>query len=149
MVGGAPPGLSEDHGSHLVLYDGVCALCNGLVQFVLEHDRRGQFRFASLQSARGRAVVSGAGGNPDELNSFYLMKDFRTAHSRLLARSRAALFVVGELGWPWRLLRVVGVLPTFMLDHAYNAIARSRYRIFGRYDQCLVPRPEYRDRFVD
>jgi predicted DCC family thiol-disulfide oxidoreductase YuxK len=149
MVGNVTPGLSQADGSHLVLYDGVCALCNGLVQFVLEHDRRGLFRFASLQSPRGRAVVSGAGGNPDELNSLYLVKDFRTPRSRLLARSRAALFVVGELGWPWRILRVVGVLPTFILDRAYNAIARSRYRIFGRYDQCLAPRPEFRDRFVD
>jgi predicted DCC family thiol-disulfide oxidoreductase YuxK len=56
---------------------------------------------------------------------------------------------VGELGWPWRLFRLVGLLPTFALDRAYDAVARTRYRVFGRYDQCLVPSPEFRDRFVD
>jgi len=119
------------------------------VRFLLAHDRRRLFKFASLQSVKGRTVVAESGGNPDELNSFYIVKDYRTAHPQALVRSRAALFMVGELGWPWRLLRIVGVLPTFILDRAYDAVARTRYHIFGRYEQCLVPSPEFRDRFVD
>ena len=149
MVGAVAQGSSEAGGTHLVLYDGVCALCNGLVRFLLEHDRRRLFKFASLQSVRGRAIVAESGGNPDELNSFYIVKEYRTAHPKALVRSRAALFMVSQLGWPWSLLRVVGVLPTFVLDRAYDAVARTRYRIFGRYEQCLAPRPEFRDRFVD
>jgi len=149
MVRAAAQGSTEAAGMHLVLYDGVCALCNGLVQFLLVHDRRRLFKFASLQSVRGRTVVAESGGNPDELNSFYVVKDYRTTHPTALVRSRAALFMVGELGWPWRLLRVAGVLPTFLLDRAYDAVARTRYRIFGRYEQCLAPSPEFRDRFVD
>ena len=149
MVGPATQGSSEAGGTHLVLYDGVCALCNGLVRFLLAHDRRRLFKFASLQSVKGRTVVAESGGNPDELNSFYVVKDYRTGHPQALVRSRAALFMVGEIGWPWKLLRVVGVLPTFVLDRAYDAVARTRYRIFGRYEQCLLPSPEFRDRFVD
>jgi|SRR5436190_8175167 len=141
--------LSEPGEQHLVLYDGVCALCDGLVQFVLVRDRRQVFRFASLQSSIGQAIVKGAGGNPAELNSLYVVQNYGTARARALTRSRAALFILGELGWPWRLVRAAGVLPTVILDRAYDGIARTRYRIFGRYEQCLAPRPEFRDRFVD
>jgi predicted DCC family thiol-disulfide oxidoreductase YuxK len=136
-------------GTHLVLYDGVCALCNGLVQFLLTHDRRGIFRFTSLQSPTGQATVTRFGGNSEELTSLYVVKDYETDRARALTRSRAALFVLSELGWPWTFARVVGVLPTMILDRAYDAVARTRYRIFGRYDQCLAPRPEFRDRFVE
>jgi predicted DCC family thiol-disulfide oxidoreductase YuxK len=149
MVAADRQGSSENAGRHLVLYDGVCALCNGLVQFLLMRDRRRLFKFASLQSVKGRTVVAESGGNPDDLQSFYVVKDYRTRHPQALVRSRAALFMVGELGWPWRLFRVAGVLPTFVLDRAYDAVARTRYRIFGRYEQCLAPSPEFRDRFVD
>ena len=135
--------------THLVLYDGVCALCNGLVQFLLARDRRGIFRFASLQSPAGQAIVTRFGGNSEELTSLYVVKNYRTDCARALTRSRAALFVMSELGWPWKFARVVGVLPTAILDRAYDLIASTRYRVFGRYDQCLAPRPEFRDRFVD
>jgi predicted DCC family thiol-disulfide oxidoreductase YuxK len=141
--------LSEAGERHLVLYDGVCALCNGLVQFLLVRDRRRVLRFASLQSAIGQAIVKSAGDHPEELNSLYVVQNYGTARAGALTRSRAALFVVGELGWPWRLVRIAGVLPTVILDRAYDAVARTRYRIFGRYEQCLAPRPEFRDRFVD
>jgi predicted DCC family thiol-disulfide oxidoreductase YuxK len=132
-----------------VLYDGVCGLCNSLLQFLLTHDRRGVFAFASLQSATGRAVVDDFGGNPTELTSFYVLADYRTRHSRIFARSQAALFVVGQLGWPWKAAVIARILPTALLDRAYNAIARNRYRLFGRFDQCLAPHPEFRGRFVE
>ena len=135
--------------THLVLYDGVCALCNGLVQFLLARDRRGVFRFASLQSPTGRAIVTRYGGNPEDLTSFYVVKNYQTASARALTRSRAALFVMNEIGWPWKLARVVEVLPTAILNRGYDLIAGSRYRVFGRYDHCLAPQPEFRDRFVD
>jgi predicted DCC family thiol-disulfide oxidoreductase YuxK len=149
MVGVVRQGSSDAGGSHLVLYDGVCGLCNGVVQFLLAHDRRAMFRFGSLQSERGKEIVRDCGGNPQDLTSFYVVPHYRTANPRPLTRSRAALFVIGELGWPWRLLGVVGVLPTVLLDRVYDAVAAVRYRIFGRYEQCLAPRPEFRDRFVE
>ena len=141
-----PPGSSK---VNLVLYDGVCGLCNRMLQFVLNHDRHGVFRFAPLQSATGRAIVERAGGDPDDLDSIYVVAGYRTPAARVLTRSRAALFVARELGWPWMLARPLGLLPTTILDWGYNLVARFRYRAFGRYDQCLLPRPEFRDRFIE
>ena len=132
-----------------MLYDGVCGLCNGLLQFLLTHDRRGVFAFASLQSAIGRAVVERLGGDPTELTSFYVLANYRTRHSRIFARSKAALFVAGQLGWPWKAAVLARVLPNAILDHVYNVVARNRYRMFGRFEQCLTPRPEFRSRFVE
>ena len=132
-----------------MLYDGVCGLCNGLLQFLLTHDRRGVFAFASLQSAIGMAVVERLGGDPTELTSFYVLANYRTRHSRIFARSKAALFVAGQLGWPWKAAVLARVLPNAILDHVYNVVARNRYRMFGRFEQCLTPRPEFRSRFVE
>ena len=134
---------------HLLLYDGVCGLCNRLIQFLLTHDRRGAFAFASLQSRTGSAVVERLGGDPAALASFYVVTNFRTDDSRTLARSKAALFVAGQLGWPWKAALIARVLPAAVLDRAYDVIARNRYRVFGRFEQCLAPRPEFRGRFVD
>jgi predicted DCC family thiol-disulfide oxidoreductase YuxK len=139
----------DAEGSHLVLYDGVCGLCNRLLHFLLRHDDRGVFKFASLQSATGQAMVERSGGDPHELSSFYVVANYRTPSARVFTRSGGALFVAGELGWPWKAARVIGVLPRALLDRAYDLVARSRYRIFGRYDQCLIPRPEFRRRFVE
>jgi predicted DCC family thiol-disulfide oxidoreductase YuxK len=150
MTGSPRQAPSEAEGAHLVLYDGVCGLCNRLVQFLLAHDHRAVFAFAALQSATGRAIVERCGGNADDLTSFYVLANYRTDHSRMFNRAGAALFIAGELGWPWKkaaaLMRVV---PRAILDRLYDAVARSRYRVFGRYDQCLMPRPEFRSRFVD
>ena len=136
-------------GAHLVLYDGVCGLCNHLVQFLLKHDRRGVFSFASLQSATGKATVGRWGGNPDELTSFYVVVDFRTPNARALKKGDAALFVAGQLGWPWKALQAAALLPRALRDAMYDVIARTRYRVFGRYEQCLMPREEFRSRFVE
>jgi predicted DCC family thiol-disulfide oxidoreductase YuxK len=149
MAGSQAQGPQDDEAVHLVLYDGVCGLCNSLLQFLLTHDRRRVFAFASLQSATGRAVVEGLGGDPTEPTSFYVLANYRTRHSRIFARSQAALFVAGQLGWPWKAAVIARILPIALLDRAYNAIARNRYRVFGRFDQCLAPRPEFRGRFID
>jgi predicted DCC family thiol-disulfide oxidoreductase YuxK len=140
---------SGSRGDHLVLYDGVCGLCNRLTQFILAHDRRRIFDFASLQSEVGRAQVARFGGDPDNLTSFYVVSDYRQAAARLRARSRAALFVAGALGWPWNAAGMLGVLPTAVLDPLYNLVARHRYQVFGQMDQCTIPKPEYRSRFID
>jgi len=140
---------SGSQGAHLVLYDGVCGLCSRLLQFLLTHDHRAVFNFASLQSATGKATVARWGGDPEELSSFYVVADFRTAAARFFTKSDAALFVAGELGWPWKIMRAAGILPKVLRDALYDVVARTRYRVFGRYEQCLLPRPEFRSRFVD
>ena len=146
-----PPSQAPSHsqGAHLVLYDGVCGLCSRLLQFLLKHDHRAVFNFAALQSATGKAMVARWGGNPDELTSFYVLANYRTGDARMFSKSSAALFVAGELGWPWKAAVLMRVLPGAILDRVYDVVAESRYRVFGRYEQCLTPRPEFRRRFVE
>ena len=141
--------LHVPKGTHLVLYDGVCGLCSRLPQFLLQHDRRAVFNFASLQSVAGRTIVARFGGDPDELSSFHVLANYRANNPQLLSRSRAVLFVARELGWPWRVAGLMRLWPTSILDSLYSAVARNRYRLFGREDHCLIPRPEFRDRFVE
>ena len=133
----------------MVLYDGVCALCNRLNNFVLPRDNRGVFDFASLQSAMGRSALQRFGRNPDDLNTFYLVTNYRSESSALLSKASAALFVMEKLGAPWRWLRFFGVLPSALLDRVYDLTARCRYQLFGRYESCLMASAEYKKRFID
>ena len=136
-------------GQHLVLYDGVCGLCNRLLQFLLVHDHRAVFNFASLQSPIGQAMVERFGGDPRDLNSFYVVADYRTPGITAFTKSRAAIFVARELGWPWKVLCTAGILPTVVLDSIYDLVARNGYRMFGRSETCLVPAPDVKERFVE
>ena len=135
--------------AHLVLYDGVCGLCNRLTQFLLRHDHRRVFVFASLQSEVGRATVRRFGGDPEELTTFYVIAHYQATTSRFFTRSDAALFVASQLGWPWRAAVMARCLPKAIRNYAYDVVARTRYRVFGRYDECVMPTPEFRDRFID
>ena len=140
---------------HLVLFDGHCGLCDGIVQFLLRHDRRRVFRFAPLQSPTGREIVRRAGGDPSVPSSFYVVAEFATGsedpglRTNVFTKSRAVLFVADQLGWPWRAAVVFRIVPNAVRDWFYDLVARSRYRVFGRYDKCVIPGPESRDRFVD
>ena len=136
-------------GVHLVLYDGVCGLCNRLLQFLLKHDHRGVFSFASLQSAPGRAIVKRFSGNADDLTSFCVLTNYRTEHAQILNKSDAAVFVAGELRWPWKIAALARFVPTAIRDGIYDVVARTRYRLFGRLDACLVPQPQFRRRFIE
>ena len=143
-----PQPLIRPQGRHLVLFDGYCGLCTAFVQFVLPRDPGGIFRFASLSSPEGRTMVTSHGGDPDDVSTVYVVADYQTPDARALTRSRAALFVLGALEWPWKALTLFGVLPTLLLDSVYDFLARNRYRVFGRREQCLMPRPEWQDRFI-
>lgn len=128
----------------VVLFDGVCNLCNRTVAFVLERDRAGVFRFASLQSPAGRALLLRAGLPLDDLRSLVLIDG-----DRVLTRSSAVLAIARRLSGPWRALALLRVVPRALRDLAYDRVAASRYRIFGRRDACLVPLPHLRERFLD
>ena len=141
--------FDASRGAHLVLYDGVCGLCNRLLQFLLKHDHRDVFRFASLQSPIGKTTIARWGGDPEDLTTFYVVSNFRTPDARAVTKGDAALFVARELGWPWKVACVGRAFPKALRDRIYRVIARNRYRVFGRYEQCLVPNKESRGRFVD
>lgn len=142
-------GYAAPAGVHLVLYDGVCGLCNRLLHFLLRHDRQRAFSFAALQSSVGRAIVARSGGNPDDLSTLYVVAGYQTPHARVLTKSDAALFVLGKLDAPWKAAPLLRVVPKAVRDLAYDLIARRRYRWFGRSDTCLVPGQEARGRFID
>ena len=141
--------MSATRGDHLVLYDGVCAFCHGTVQFVLPRDRAHRFDFATLQSPTGRRWLETFARNPHDFDTFVLVTKYRGPAPAMETKARAALSVAGELGFPWRLLRVLRVLPQAWLDAAYDLIAKNRYRFFERYDTCPIPSAEQRARFVD
>ncbi len=134
----------------IILYDGVCALCNWFVVSVLKHDARDRFRFASLQSGFAAKVLRRHGFNPQDLDTVYLIMDHGQPTERLVARSDAAVAVWKELGGVWRSVAILlELLPRPLRNWGYNLIARSRYRIFGKYDSCPLPDPKYRHRFLD
>jgi predicted DCC family thiol-disulfide oxidoreductase YuxK len=141
--------MSATRGEHLVLYDGVCAFCHGSVQFVLPRDRAHRFDFATLQSPTGRRWMETFGRNPNDLDTFVLVSNYRGPAPVIETKARAALSVAGALGLPWRLLTVLRVLPRSWLDTGYGLIAKYRYRVFGKYDACPIPSAEQRARFVD
>jgi predicted DCC family thiol-disulfide oxidoreductase YuxK len=136
-------------GRDLVLYDGVCGLCNNVVQFVLPRDEAGSFDFASLQSATGQTWLRRFGKSTDDLDTMVVVVDYRGASPAILTKAGAALFIAKRLGLPWRLASAAGILPDSLLNAGYDFIARRRYRWFGRFDACMVPPPEHRARVID
>ena len=134
---------------HLILYDGICGLCNRFNSFVLAHDENALFRFASLQSATGQSHLRRIGRSPDVLETLYVLPDYQSGSGRSMERARAALFVLKALGVPWSLAGIFGILPDSLLNFSYDCLADNRYRIFGKYAQCKVPGVEDRKRFID
>ncbi len=128
----------------VLLFDGVCNLCNAAVRFVVRFDEAGTFRFAPLQSDVGQALLSRHGLSTNGFDSFVLV-DGEDCYTR----STAALRVCRELDGPWPLLYPLLYLPSIFRDPVYDLIANYRYRIFGRKDECQIPSPELRERFVE
>jgi predicted DCC family thiol-disulfide oxidoreductase YuxK len=132
---------------HLILYDGECSLCNGLVRFVLTRDRKAVFEFAPLQGETVAAMRSDS-TEQEPLTTFYVIPNYRLA-SAPLAQSQALWFVARHLGWPWRAAALGRILPRRFTDWLYDLVARHRYSLFGRQQLCLMPSPHDRARFVD
>jgi len=139
----------DEHGTAVILYDGVCGLCNRWVRFVLKRDHKGAFRFASLQSSAGREILARHGITPHALDTFYVVRDFGLAGERVLSKSSAAIYAAARLGGVWKVATMLRVLPARVRDWVYDTIARHRYGVFGRYDTCPLPEARYRDRFID
>jgi predicted DCC family thiol-disulfide oxidoreductase YuxK len=134
----------------ILLYDGVCGLCNRLVQFTLRHDRTDVFRFASLQSARAEEILKRHGASAAELDTFYVVVDSGQPAEQLFARSDAVAYVLRELGGMWKICGGLWkLLPRALRDGLYNLVARNRYQIFGKLDACPLPDPRNRHRFLE
>lgn len=127
----------------LMLFDGVCHLCDGVVRTVLRLDRQGVIRFTSVQSPFGRRLAIAHGLDPDAPESFLFFDG-----GRPLRKTAAVAALLRRLPTPWRHLAWIDRLPRALTDRAYDWIAANRYRIFGRRDHCPVPTPEQRGRFL-
>lgn len=141
--GALPPGGA------ILLYDGICGLCNRLVRFLIARDPSGSLRFAPLQSGFATKALARHGLDPAGLNTVYLITHPGTAAERVLSKSRAVLAALGELGGAWRLAGALRILPGPLRDAVYDLVAKIRYRVFGRSDRCVLPPPEMRGRFLD
>jgi predicted DCC family thiol-disulfide oxidoreductase YuxK len=134
----------------ILLYDGVCGLCNRFVQFILRRDRNAIFHFASLQSALAARILTRHNANPTDMDTVYVVLNHELPDESLLSRSEAVLFVLKQLEGIYRpTASLLQLLPKFFRDAAYNAIARRRYRIFGRSETCVLPSDQDRPRFLD
>ncbi len=129
--------------SATILFDGVCNLCNGFVQFVIARDPAARFRFAALQSPAAAALLKDAGVTGALPDSILLVVD-----RRVYARSAAALRILRGLRFPWPLAFAFIVVPPFIRDRVYDFIAAHRYRWFGRRETCMIPTPDLKRRFL-
>jgi predicted DCC family thiol-disulfide oxidoreductase YuxK len=132
----------DDHA--LVLFDGVCNLCNGTVNFIIDRDPAGYFRFAPLQSAVAQEHLSGTAAASADLDTIVLIED-----GSAYVRSTAALRIARRLTAPWPLLYLFVAVPRPLRDAVYRLVAANRYDWFGKRDECRLPTPGLRERFLD
>ena len=135
--------MNIDIKSPVLLFDGVCNLCNASVQWVLKRDRKGIFRFAALQSEAGRALLRQSGLSSENFDTVVLVDG-----DRVFTRSDAALEIVWRIGGPWSLLGIFRIVPRPLRNAVYDWVARYRYRWFGKTQSCMIPQPEWANRFI-
>lgn len=127
----------------IILFDGVCNLCNRSVQFILKRDKKAYFQFAALQSEAGQAFLKDLGKDAEQFNSVVLIEK-----GKVYEKSTAALRIARHLGGAWPLLYGFYIVPAFIRDGVYSWIARNRYRWFGQKEHCMMPQPEWKERFL-
>lgn len=126
----------------VILFDGVCNLCSGAVQFIIRRDTAARYRFASLQSVAAKSLLKDFNIS-EELKTFILIEN-----NQVYKRSTAALRVARHLTGAWPLLYGFIIIPAFMRDAVYDWIGRNRYRWFGKKEECMIPSPSIQSRFL-
>ena len=130
-------------GPKIILFDGICNFCNYWVSFIIRHDRKKQFQFASLQSEFAKQYIPENKTNASNFQSVILLEG-----NTIRTKSTAALHIIKHLDFPWNLCTVGIIVPKFIRDYLYDVIARRRYQWFGKSDTCSVPTEAVQDRFI-
>lgn len=128
----------------IILFDGVCNLCNGFVNFVIPRDRQAKFRFGSLQSSAGQELLKAHSYKSESMTTVILLEN-----NQLYTESTAVLKILRKLGGAWSLFYIFMVVPKFIRDFMYNLVSRHRYRLFGKREYCRIPTPELKNRFIE
>ena len=128
----------------IILFDGVCNLCNSTINFIIDQDKNDLFRFAALQSEQGKNFQEKFGLDSSELNSVILIDG-----EKIYFKSDAVLKISEELGFPFRILNMFSFLPKFFKNSVYDLVAKNRYAIFGKKDVCRIPTPELKNKFLE
>ncbi len=137
-----PPHIEP--GEKIVLFDGICSLCSAWTGFVIKHDKRRALKLCSIQSPEGRAILAWAGLPMEDVNTMvYVQNDMP------VTQSDAFFGVLRELDRPWSFLSALQIFPRALRDVVYRFLAKHRYRLFGKRDECFLPTPETRARFID
>ncbi|MCU7551111.1 thiol-disulfide oxidoreductase DCC family protein [Chitinophagaceae bacterium LB-8] len=126
----------------IILFDGVCNFCNGIVKFVIRQDHKKVFRFAALQSKAGLALAERF-ELPGSIETFILIED-----GKVYQKSTAALRLYNQLSWYWKWTQLFWIVPRFLRDAVYDLFARNRYRWFGKSEECMIPTPDLMSRFI-
>jgi predicted DCC family thiol-disulfide oxidoreductase YuxK len=129
----------------IILFDGVCNLCNGAIQFVIKRDKKDTFRYAALQSEIGEQLVTERAIDTAKVDSIILIEP----GVAYFTKSDAALQISKSFGGGWKLLSIFTWIPKSFRDVVYDLIARNRYKLFGRKDACMIPTPELQAKFLD
>ncbi len=127
-----------------ILFDGVCNLCNGFVNFVIDRDHQARFQFGSLQSAAGQALLKSYTFESAALTTVILIED-----DKLYSESTAVLKILRGLGGGWKVFYILMVIPKFIRDFFYNLVSRHRYYLFGKREYCRIPTPDLLNRFIE
>ena len=135
--------MPKENQNPIILFDGVCHLCNGFAAFVIQRDSKARFRFAPLQSDLGRRLLIES-SVPRQANESVVLIEAGMGSSE----SKAVLRAMKILPWPWKLLYGFILVPRPIRDAVYRWIARNRYRWFGKSESCMVPKAEWRERFL-
>ena len=133
--------MKKDH--PVVLFDGVCNFCNGIVNFLISQDKKKILRFSAMQSEVGKEILINHGFEPGYTKSFIFINK-----GIAYKKSTAALKVYNQLPWYWKWTQIFWIVPTFIRDAVYEFISTNRYKWFGKKSQCMIPTPENRDRFL-
>jgi predicted DCC family thiol-disulfide oxidoreductase YuxK len=136
-----PPGVSAE--DRVVLFDGVCRLCSAWARFLIRFDKSRQFKLATVQSPEGKAILQWHGLPTDYYETMLLVEG-----DIIYTKSSAFFRVMRRLPWPWPIMCIGWVVPSFIRDWLYDRVALNRYRLFGRYEVCVIPNKDHESRFL-